>query len=107
MAIFSGAKIATTLLVLGLPLLDLVIVTLRRVLVDRVSPFRGDLQHLHHHLSARVKEKWATLALVLGSAILGLVAVLFQGFEKMIALVIAIVILGAFDVWLNWRGRKE
>ncbi|MDQ4077074.1 MAG: undecaprenyl/decaprenyl-phosphate alpha-N-acetylglucosaminyl 1-phosphate transferase, partial [Chloroflexota bacterium] len=49
LAIMAGAKVATMLLVLGLPILDVA-----WVIADRVrhghSPLRGDRRHLHHRL---------------------------------------------------------
>jgi UDP-GlcNAc:undecaprenyl-phosphate GlcNAc-1-phosphate transferase len=51
-SIVGGAKLATALLVLGLPLLDLVWVTAGRAL--RGQPIAtGDKSHLHHRLLAR------------------------------------------------------
>jgi UDP-GlcNAc:undecaprenyl-phosphate GlcNAc-1-phosphate transferase len=51
-SIVGGAKLATALLVLGLPLLDLAWVTLSRAL--RGQPIAtGDKSHLHHRLLAR------------------------------------------------------
>lgn len=51
LAIISGGKIATTLLVLGLPLLDAAWVVSRRVFVEKRSPFSpGDKLHLHFRL---------------------------------------------------------
>ena len=48
-AIISGGKIATTLLVLGFPILDFVWVISRRVFKGQ-SPLKGDLWHFHHRL---------------------------------------------------------
>ena len=51
-SIVGGAKVATALLVLGLPLLDLAWVTLSRAI--RGQPIAtGDKSHLHHRLLAR------------------------------------------------------
>ena len=51
-SIVGGAKLATALLVLGLPLLDLVWVTIGRAV--RGQPIAaGDKSHLHHRLLAR------------------------------------------------------
>jgi UDP-N-acetylmuramyl pentapeptide phosphotransferase/UDP-N-acetylglucosamine-1-phosphate transferase len=51
-SIVGGAKLATALLVLGLPLLDLLWVTVARAL--RGQPIAtGDKSHLHHRLLAR------------------------------------------------------
>jgi len=48
-AIISGGKVATAALVLGLPVLDAVIVIIRRLLAGQ-SPFVADQRHLHHRL---------------------------------------------------------
>ena len=44
-ALISGGKIATTILVLGFPILDFAWVILRRIRKGQ-SPFKGDLMHL-------------------------------------------------------------
>ncbi len=49
LAIISGGKIATALLVLGLPLVDAAFVILRRLWLRR-SPTAGDRSHLHFRL---------------------------------------------------------
>jgi UDP-GlcNAc:undecaprenyl-phosphate GlcNAc-1-phosphate transferase len=48
-AIISGAKVATAILVLGMPLLDAIVVIVRR-LMAKTSPFKADQRHLHHRL---------------------------------------------------------
>lgn len=48
-AIISGAKVATAVLVLGIPLLDAVVVVVRRLAAGK-SPFQADQRHLHHRL---------------------------------------------------------
>ena len=48
-AIISGAKVATAVLVLGIPVLDAVLVVVRRLRAG-VSPFKADQRHLHHRL---------------------------------------------------------
>lgn len=49
LAILSGAKVATTLMVLAIPTADGVFSILRRILAGK-SPFWGDRGHLHHKL---------------------------------------------------------
>jgi UDP-GlcNAc:undecaprenyl-phosphate GlcNAc-1-phosphate transferase len=49
-AIIGGAKLATILLVLGVPILDVVWLIVSRVLAGR-SPTRGARDHLHHRLA--------------------------------------------------------
>src|SRR5680860_473827 len=51
LAIFSGGKIATALLVLGFPILDATWVIVQRIKAGK-SPFRGDNLHLHYRLLA-------------------------------------------------------
>ncbi len=99
MAIFSGAKIATTLLVLSLPLLDFAWIIFRRIWYEKKSPFKGDLFHLHHWLAARSQASKVTLYLVGGSLGLGLAAVFLPADAKLPAFLgIALLILG-----LNWH----
>jgi UDP-GlcNAc:undecaprenyl-phosphate/decaprenyl-phosphate GlcNAc-1-phosphate transferase len=48
-AIVSGAKVATAVLVLGIPVFDALIVILRR-LAAHEKPWQADQRHLHHRL---------------------------------------------------------
>jgi UDP-GlcNAc:undecaprenyl-phosphate GlcNAc-1-phosphate transferase len=48
-AIISGGKVATAVLVLGIPIFDAAVVILRRLLAGQ-SPFQADQRHLHHRL---------------------------------------------------------
>jgi UDP-GlcNAc:undecaprenyl-phosphate GlcNAc-1-phosphate transferase len=48
----TALPISLPVLILGLPLLDTISVSIRRILQKR-SPFIGDKQHLHHRLLAR------------------------------------------------------
>lgn len=52
LSILSGAKVATAVLVLLVPLLDAVVAIVRRVLRGQ-SPVWGDRGHFHHHLLDR------------------------------------------------------
>lgn len=52
LAVISGGKVATAVLVLGFPILDALIVILRRGAAG-AAPWRADAQHLHHQLLAR------------------------------------------------------
>lgn len=49
-AIIAGGKIATTALVLGLPVIDAIWVVAYRVFWLKKSPFSADRQHLHYRL---------------------------------------------------------
>lgn len=100
MAIISGAKIATTLLVLGLPILDFGVVIIRRMLIEKRSPFKGDLNHSHHLLAHKIGEEKTTWLFIGISFLFGMIAVVFTGFEKMIALGIVGLFILVGLVWL-------
>lgn len=103
LSIYAGGKVATALLVLGVPLMDAVLVTLRRI-AKKQSPFGGNLDHLHHRL---LRKGWSekqviALTVALGSAF-GITALFLSTFEKFVA----IVVLGAVMLWLTWYSRSE
>lgn len=76
LSIVGGAKVATALLVLGLPILDVawqILYRLRR----GVSPFQGDRRHLHHRLlDLGLSQRRVVLLFYLWSAIFGTLALL-------------------------------
>lgn len=49
LAIVSGGKLAISLLVLGLPVFDAILVAVSRIIKGK-SPFKADRSHLHHRL---------------------------------------------------------
>ncbi len=100
-SIFSGAKIATVLLVLGLPILDAFVVVLRRIFIQKKPPFSGDLSHIHHNLSRKIGEKKAVILLIFLSGTLGVIAVFFTRFEKLMALLVATIFILWFEFWTN------
>jgi UDP-GlcNAc:undecaprenyl-phosphate/decaprenyl-phosphate GlcNAc-1-phosphate transferase len=69
LTIYSGGKVATAFLVLGVPLVDSLIVIVRRVLKGK-SPFKGsrDGEHLHHRL---LQKGWHPRAVIALSAAIG------------------------------------
>lgn len=99
MAIFSGAKIATTLIVLSLPLLDMAWVVFRRMFIEKKSPLKGDLFHLHHQLAHRTSSSQVTLMLVGCSLLLGLAAVLLPADAKLPGFLM----ISAVILLVNWR----
>ncbi len=101
MAIFSGAKIATMLLVLVLPILDFFVVIFRRLFIEKVSPFKGDLRHMHHNLADKVGESSASIILILISLLFGVIAIFLTGMIKMISLILAVIIVFCFILRLS------
>ena len=105
MAIISGAKIATALLVMGLPLLDMVWVIIQR-LGKGESPFKhADKKHLHFRLlSLGLSKKQTVLILYLISLFFGAIA-LFQGtigkLTTLVILVLFIIVVFSFTYYKN------
>jgi UDP-GlcNAc:undecaprenyl-phosphate/decaprenyl-phosphate GlcNAc-1-phosphate transferase len=99
LAIISGGKIATALLIMGIPLLDLVWVVLRRVFKERKSPFAGDRKHLHFRLlDAGFSHRGAVIFLYVLTIFFGSASLFLQSRSK----VFALAILGAFMVILGY-----
>ncbi len=93
LSVILGAKIATALLVMGIPILDVAWVIIRRVWYHR-SPFKGDRQHLHFRLlDIGLSQRQAVLVLYGISAIFGLTAVFLQSMGKLIALLLLSVVM--------------
>jgi len=88
LAIFSGGKIATVLLVMGFPILDAVWVIIQRVKAGE-SIFKGDARHLHYKL---LEQGWpqrkAVLFIYLICLSFGISAILFQDLNKIFSLII-------------------
>jgi len=94
LAIISGGKIATALLVMGLPILDVVWVILRRLFWEKRSPTAGDRKHLHFRLlSAGFSHRQAVLFLYLIAVLFGSVALLQNSKGKLWLLLALLVIM--------------
>jgi UDP-GlcNAc:undecaprenyl-phosphate/decaprenyl-phosphate GlcNAc-1-phosphate transferase len=110
LSIYSGAKLATAVLVLGFPIVDALWAAIRR-LAKRKSPFRADRQHFHHLLiDAGMGQRQAVLTLYAVALSFGTVALVAGSFAKLVALVVLIFVMAvaiAVLVLLKWfRARK-
>lgn len=101
LSIYAGGKVATALLVLGVPILDAFIVTITRI-IHGTSPLRGGRDHLHHRLLAKgwTERQVITLTILLGSCF-GITALFLNTFEKFVA----ILLLGGIMMGLTWYSR--
>ncbi len=82
-SLYSGGKVATTALVLSIPIFDFVLVSLERILKGRAPVFGGDRLHLHQRLIACGWPAWkVTLFLGAVTAALGIGALIFQTANK-------------------------
>lgn len=93
LAIVSGGKIATALLVMGIPLLDMAWVVIQR-LISGQSPFSGDRRHLHFQLTQiGFSEPQAVMLLYMLTGIFGVSALFLQSRGKLIALIILFIVM--------------
>ena len=92
-AIIGGAKIATTLLAFGLPILDVVWLVLFR-LAHRRSPFVADRSHLHYRLAdAGLKPPQVVLFVSGTSLVFGVTALLLPTREMKAAAIVGVGVL--------------
>lgn len=109
LAIISGAKIATALLVMGVPILDVAWVILRRLWQGK-SPFTADRKHLHFRLlDVGLSHKQAVISLYVLSAIFGFTAVFLQSMGKFIALVVlfSLTLILAISLVILYKKREK
>jgi UDP-N-acetylmuramyl pentapeptide phosphotransferase/UDP-N-acetylglucosamine-1-phosphate transferase len=103
-AIIGGAKLATALLALAIPILDVAWLIVARLARGR-SPMQRDTGHLHHRLyelgltQPQVVTIYYGLCLIFGA----LALLLDDTLMKLAALVMAAVILGVLLLILAWR----
>jgi UDP-GlcNAc:undecaprenyl-phosphate GlcNAc-1-phosphate transferase len=101
LAILSGAKLATAILVLGVPMMDALYSIVRRLLAGK-SPVWGDRGHLHHKL---MDWGWGKRRIAVFywsiSAVLGLLALKLNSQYKLYTIVLLAVITGGVLLWLN------
>ncbi len=113
LSIVSGGKIATALLIMGIPILDVIWVVLRRIFWEKRSPFKtADKKHLHFRLlDVGLSQRQAVLLLYFLTAIFGISGLFLQGKEKFYTLLILAAVMLAFAIFLlvvyRVRGRSK
>ncbi len=96
LSIISGAKIATALLVVGIPALDVAWVIIRRLFLERKSVAAADRRHLHYRLlDASLSVRQAVLLLYALTGGFGLASLFLSTRGKLLALgALLLVMLG-------------
>ncbi len=101
-AILSGTKLATALIVLGVPLADVSYAIIRRIKAGK-SPVWGDDKHLHHYL---LKMGWSKRKIAIFywivTALLGLIALHLKSEAKLYAIMLVGISVGGLLLWLNY-----
>lgn len=109
LSILLGGKIATAFLVMGIPILDVAWVIIKR-LIHRKSPFVGDRLHLHFRLlDAGFSQRQTALILYSVAAIFGFSAVFLQSRGKLVALGVLFVVMIGFlaSTFYLYKTRKS
>jgi UDP-GlcNAc:undecaprenyl-phosphate GlcNAc-1-phosphate transferase len=109
LAVISGGKVATALLVLGIPLMDVLWVIVRRLReggVPRV--FVGDKKHLHHRLlSLGWGQTRIVILYVAVASAFGVSALFLQSRQKLVALIILTVVMVLTALFFVQKERHE
>lgn len=99
LAVIAGSKVATTLLVVAVPVLDLAWTIIRRKFVERRSVAIGDRGHLHFRLQhAGLSARRTLLIFYAVAAAAGLIGLFTETVTKLIALAV-VFILGIIILW--------
>ncbi len=97
----SGAKLATALIVLGIPLMDVVYAIIRRIRRGK-SPVWGDAEHLHHKLLALGwSKRKVAFAYWAFTAILGIAALQLNSQMKIYTILLIALVVGGVILWIN------
>jgi len=107
LSVISGSKIATALLVMGLPILDALWVIIWR-LKRRQPIWRGDSQHLHFRLlSVGLSQRQVVLFIGFVSLLFGLVSIFFTTKAKLSALMFLFILMFVLTGWLKFKLKSN
>ncbi len=108
LAIVSGSKVATTLLVIGIPALDVLWIMYRRAVKEKKSIASPDRHHLHFRmLDAGFSHRGAVLTLWALAAAFGGASVFVQTQVKLALLGVLFLIMIILGLWLARRLVKS
>lgn len=106
LAIISGSKVATALLVVGIPALDVLFVLIERMRKGK-SPTVGDRLHLHHKLTdLGLSQRQIVTLYYLVALVFGLTTLVFESWQKLIALLALAIIMLALVIGLSVRKKQ-
>ncbi len=108
LAIIAGSKIATGLLIMGIPILDVIWVIIRRLFFERKSLAKADKKHLHHRLlGLGWTQTRVAIFLYLLTFLFGSVALWQKTIGKIISFVILIIVMVTLAIILVRNERKR
>lgn len=107
LAIISGGKIATAFLVLGIPILDVVWVIIRRIFIEHKSPFLAGREHLHFRLlDIGFSHQGAVIFLWLIAIVFGGVVLFLRTQGKLIILVFLVALMSSLAIFVTLREKR-
>ena len=106
-SILSSVKLATAILVMGIPMIDGTVTIVRRILSGK-SPFRHDKKHFHHLLlEMGLGQRKVALFYWLISAILGSLSLFLSSKGKLFAVIMIIIVLGGSLLFLHFIIQRK
>ncbi len=107
LSIISGGKIATALLIMGIPILDVVWIIFRRIFTGH-HVYEADRKHLHFRLlDVGLSQRQTVLSLYLLTLIFGISSLFLQSQYKVVALGVLAVVMLAIVLVLMVRYKKK
>ncbi len=107
LSITSGVKLATAVLVMGVPTVD-ALITITRRLISGKSPFWHDRGHLHHLLlNYGMGHRSIAVFYWLMSLVLGVVALSASSRGKVFAIILVVVVVTGFIFMLRIAGKRQ
>ena len=107
LSIISGGKIATALLIMGIPILDVVWIIFRRIFSGKHF-YQADRKHLHHRfLDIGLSHRQTVLFLYLVTLIFGASSIFLQSKDKIFALGFVVFVMIILAVSLVKIHKKD
>lgn len=105
-SILSSAKLATAILVMGVPMTDGLFTIIRRIASGK-SPFWHDKKHLHHLLlSLGFSQRRVALFYWIVSAILGSLSLVLSSKEKLFTIIMLVILVGGALLFLHLLTKR-
>jgi len=104
LAIIGGGKLATALLVMAIPILDIIRVVYKRI--RRGQPiFKGDREHLHFRLlDSGLSHRRSVLLLYFLAFLFGIATLFLQSIQKLYALLVLVILMAIIS---HYVGRNK
>ncbi len=108
LAILSGAKVATTLMVLGVPTADALFTIARRIRAGK-SPFWGDRGHMHHKLLDVFNWSMPQVAVFYWacSLVLGLLSLYLNTQQKLLTIILVLVLVFGVLTYAKYKSLRQ